>query len=85
MRWSQFIFILTRSKIMCRWLAYTGPKIFMDALMIKPRHSLIDQSLHAKMNFVPGIGKMTIICGIWPGRSDRISYGEVIVAPFRPE
>ncbi len=44
---------------MCRWLAYTGPKIFMDALMIKPRHSLIDQSLHAKMNFVPGVGKWT--------------------------
>jgi len=44
---------------MCRWLAYTGPKIFMDALLIKPRHSLIDQSLHAKMNFVPGIGKWT--------------------------
>ncbi len=44
---------------MCRWLAYTGPKIFMDALLIKPRHSLIDQSLHAKMNFVPGVGKWT--------------------------
>lgn len=44
---------------MCRWLAYTGPKIFMDALLTKPRHSLIDQSLHAKMNFVPGVGKWT--------------------------
>ncbi len=44
---------------MCRWLAYTGPSIFMDALLIKPKHSLIDQSLHAKMNFVPGVGKWT--------------------------
>ncbi len=44
---------------MCRWLAYTGPSIFMDALLIKPQHSLIDQSLHAKMNFVPGVGKWT--------------------------
>ncbi len=44
---------------MCRWLAYMGPEIFMDALLIKPQHSLIDQSLHAKMNFVPGVGKWT--------------------------
>jgi len=44
---------------MCRWLAYTGPEIFMDDLLIKPQHSLIDQSLHAQMNFVPGKGKWT--------------------------
>ncbi len=44
---------------MCRWLAYTGPSIFMDDLLIKPKHSLIDQSLHAKLNYVPGMGKWT--------------------------
>jgi len=44
---------------MCRWLAYTGPTIFMDDLLIKPKHSLIDQSLHAKLNYVPGVGKWT--------------------------
>ncbi len=44
---------------MCRWLAYTGPEIFMDDLLIKPQHSLIDQSLHAQMNVVPGAGKWT--------------------------
>ncbi len=44
---------------MCRWLAYMGPSIFMDDLLIKPKHSLIDQSLHAKLNYVPGIGKWT--------------------------
>ncbi|MEX0939072.1 MAG: class II glutamine amidotransferase [Pirellulales bacterium] len=29
---------------MCRWLAYTGSPIYMDSLLLKPEHSLIDQS-----------------------------------------
>jgi glutamine amidotransferase len=32
---------------MCRWLAYSGGPIFLDEAIIKPQHSLIDQSLHA--------------------------------------
>jgi glutamine amidotransferase len=32
---------------MCRWLAYNGPAIPLDALVFKPRNSLIQQSLHA--------------------------------------
>jgi len=39
---------------MCRWLAYTGPPIFLDTLLLKPTHSLIDQSLEARQNYVPG-------------------------------
>ncbi|HLN15214.1 MAG TPA: class II glutamine amidotransferase [Acidimicrobiales bacterium] len=39
---------------MCRWLAYTGPPIFLDTLLLKPDHSLIDQSLEARQNYVPG-------------------------------
>ncbi|MFF8033716.1 MULTISPECIES: class II glutamine amidotransferase [unclassified Streptomyces] len=34
---------------MCRWLAYSGAPILLDGLLYKPAHSLIDQSLHAKM------------------------------------
>ncbi|GAA1854699.1 class II glutamine amidotransferase [Asanoa iriomotensis] len=34
---------------MCRWLAYSGSPIPMDALLYKPKHSLIDQSQHAEM------------------------------------
>ena len=34
---------------MCRWLAYSGSSIPLDALLYKPRHSLIDQSLHARL------------------------------------
>ncbi len=34
---------------MCRWLAYSGSPIRLDQLLLKPKHSLIDQSLHSKM------------------------------------
>ena len=34
---------------MCRWLAYSGSPILLEDLLYKPKHSLIDQSLHAKL------------------------------------
>ncbi|MEU7066728.1 class II glutamine amidotransferase [Streptomyces sp. NPDC053429] len=34
---------------MCRWLAYSGTPLLLDALLYKPAHSLIDQSLHSRM------------------------------------
>jgi predicted glutamine amidotransferase len=34
---------------MCRWLAYSGSPILLDELLYKPNHSLIDQSLHARL------------------------------------
>lgn len=34
---------------MCRWLAYSGTPLPLEALLYKPKHSLIDQSLHAKL------------------------------------
>lgn len=34
---------------MCRWLAYFGSPIWLDELLYKPRHSLIDQSQHARL------------------------------------
>ncbi len=33
--------------IMCRWLAYAGPPIYLESLILKPEHSLITQSRDA--------------------------------------
>jgi predicted glutamine amidotransferase len=34
---------------MCRWLAYSGSPVRLDELLYTPKHSLIDQSLHARL------------------------------------
>ncbi|MER5843069.1 MULTISPECIES: class II glutamine amidotransferase [Streptomyces] len=34
---------------MCRWLAYSGTPILLDSILYRPKHSLIDQSLHSKL------------------------------------
>jgi len=34
---------------MCRWLAYSGSPALLEDLLYKPKHSLIDQSLHSTM------------------------------------
>ena len=34
---------------MCRWLAYSGSPVFIEEVLYKPEHSLIDQSLHSRM------------------------------------
>jgi len=34
---------------MCRWLAYSGSPILIEALLYRPEHSLIDQSRHARL------------------------------------
>lgn len=36
---------------MCRWIAYNGKPIAMDTLVSKPLHSLVAQSLDAKMHY----------------------------------
>lgn len=33
---------------MCRWIAYVGSPVHMEELILKPEHSLIDQSLTSK-------------------------------------
>jgi glutamine amidotransferase len=33
---------------MCRWLAYQGDPIYMDELVYKPEHSLVNQSIDAR-------------------------------------
>lgn len=34
---------------MCRWMAYTGSPLKLETVIFKARHSLIDQSLHARL------------------------------------
>jgi predicted glutamine amidotransferase len=34
---------------MCRWLAYTGSPVLLTEVLYTPVHSLIDQSLHARL------------------------------------
>ncbi len=34
---------------MCRWPAYSGSPILLETFLLQPDHSLIDQSLHARM------------------------------------
>lgn len=38
---------------MCRWLAYSGPPIHLDSLLLKPEHSLIRQSRRALQSNTP--------------------------------
>jgi predicted glutamine amidotransferase len=33
----------------CRWLAYSGTPVLLEELLLKPEHSLVDQSLHSRM------------------------------------
>ncbi len=33
---------------MCRWLGYSGAPLYLEELLLKPEHSLIDQSLESK-------------------------------------
>ena len=54
---------------MCRWLAYSGSPVLLEELLLKPAHSLIDQSLHSRLGATTtngdgfGIG--------WYGAEDR--------------
>lgn len=38
---------------MCRWLAYLGSSIALEDVLVRPNHSLIDQSLRARQLFLP--------------------------------
>jgi glutamine amidotransferase len=40
---------------MCRWLAYSGPEIYLEDLIIKPSRSLLVQSRFARENYVENI------------------------------
>ncbi|PRY19681.1 glutamine amidotransferase [Aliiruegeria haliotis] len=34
---------------MCRWLAYSGSPLLLERMLLEPEHSLIDQSLNARL------------------------------------
>lgn len=34
---------------MCRWMAYSGDPILAEDLLFRPKHSLVDQSLHSRL------------------------------------
>jgi predicted glutamine amidotransferase len=34
---------------MCRWIAYSGDPLLAEDLLFRPKHSLIDQSLHSRL------------------------------------
>jgi predicted glutamine amidotransferase len=38
---------------MCRWLAYSGEPVFLDELLFKPEHSLIEQSRSSHSSTTP--------------------------------
>lgn len=71
---------------MCRWMAYYGSPIWLEELLYRPKHSLIDQSQHARMGAETtngdgfGIGwyntdvansEPALLRGIGPAWSDR--------------
>ncbi len=34
---------------MCRWLVYSGSPVRLEEILLKPKYSLVDQSLHSRM------------------------------------
>ena len=54
---------------MCRWLAYTGAPVFLEDLICKPVHSLVDQSLCATEAKSPTNGDGSASAGTATGRS----------------
>ena len=41
---------------MCRWMAWIGQPVLIDELLFKPKHGIVDQSLHARMGAEPTNG-----------------------------
>ena len=43
----------SKDLIMCRWIAYSGPPIYPENLLLQPENSLIKQSLSARYSISP--------------------------------
>lgn len=63
---------------MCRWLAYTGSPLQMESVLFKAKHSLIDQSLHARLGATTTNGD-----GFGLGWYGRAPAGQSPEPPFR--
>jgi hypothetical protein len=53
---------------MCRWMAYFGDPVSVEDLLFRPEHSIIDQSLHAKLGGFTTNGDGFGIGGTAPAR-----------------
>lgn len=58
---------------MCRWLAYQGPEIYLEDLIVKPTHSLLVQSRFARENYVHGLPDF--MDGAFPTNGDGFGIG----------
>ena len=77
---------------MCRWLAYSGSPVLLEELLIKPTHSLIDQSLHSRLGAETtngdgfGVGwfgeEPEPGCGVGPTRSKADLLVSLILITF---
>ncbi len=62
---------------MCRWLAYSGPQIYLEDLITRPSRSLLVQSRFARENYVEGLEGVPD--GAFPTNGDGFGvawYGE---------
>ncbi len=62
---------------MCRWLAYSGPEIYLEDLIVKPSRSLLVQSRFARENYVENLPGLPD--GAFPTNGDGFGvawYGE---------
>ena len=41
---------------MCRWMAWLGQSVLIEDVLFKPKHGIVDQSLHARMGAEPTNG-----------------------------
>ena len=64
---------------MCRLLAYAGPPIFLDALLVEPRSSLIAQSMAARRAMTPVNGDGSGI-GWYADRPEPGLYRSIVPA-----
>ena len=58
---------------MCRWLAYSGPPIYLEELLVKPSRSLLVQSRFARENYVQDIDGLPD--GAFPTNGDGFGIG----------
>ena len=63
---------------MCRWLAYSGAPIYLEEVIVKPEHSLIDQAFPGGRPFL-GVGPLS--CGspfLWVGPAQLPKISEKV-------
>jgi len=63
---------------MCRWLAYSGSPVLVEDLLYKPKHSLIEQSLHSTMGAEPTNGDGFGVGWFHDGRAVRFRRAQPI-------